>query len=309
MNTIVTLTMNPTIDKSTSTDNVMAEHKIRCDPPSFEPGGGGVNVSRAIKKLGGESLLMYTSGGMAGQRLHNILDREDIRQQPLLIEGMTRENFIVFERSTERQYRFGMPGPELTKNEWESCLEELSSIDPVPDYIVASGSLPPGVPTDFYARVARIGKEIGTRVIVDASGDALKMALEEGVYLIKPNIREFSRLLGQEKIGESEILDRGKKIVSACKCEIIIVSLGAGGALLLSDEHVERMVPPAVPISSKVGAGDSMVAGIVLALSRSKPLREAVLYGLAAGSAAVMTPGTELCRKEDTERLYAKMME
>ncbi|QLC50209.1 1-phosphofructokinase family hexose kinase [Methanolobus zinderi] len=309
MSNIVTLTMNPTIDKSTSTDNVMAEHKIRCDPPSFEPGGGGVNVSRAIKKLGGESLLMYTSGGMAGQRLHNLLDQEDILQQPLLIEGMTRENFVVFERSTERQYRFGMPGPELKENEWESCIKELSSLDPVPDYIVASGSLPPGVPVDFYARVARIGKDIGARVIVDASGDALKMALEEGVYLIKPNIREFSRLLGQEKIGESEILDKGKKIVSACKCEIIVVSLGAGGALLLSDELVERMIPPAVPISSKVGAGDSMVAGIVLAMSRGKPLREAVLYGLAAGSAAVMTPGTELCRKEDTERLYAKMME
>lgn len=309
MSTIVTLTMNPTIDKSTSTDNVMAEHKIRCDPPSFEPGGGGVNVSRAIKKLGGESLLMYTSGGMAGQRLHNLLDQEDILQQPLLIEGMTRENFVVFERSTERQYRFGMPGPKLKENEWESCLKELSSLDPVPDYIVASGSLPPGVPVDFYARVARIGKEIGSQVIVDASGDALKMALEEGVYLIKPNIREFSRLLGQEKIGESEILDKGKKIVSACKCEIIVVSLGAGGALLLSDELVERMIPPAVPISSKVGAGDSMVAGIVLALSRGKPLREAVLYGLAAGSAAVMTPGTELCRKEDTERLYSKMIE
>jgi 6-phosphofructokinase 2 len=309
MSTIVTLTMNPTIDKSTSTDNVMAEHKIRCDPPSFEPGGGGVNVSRAIKKLGGESLLMYTSGGMAGQRLHNLLDQEDILQKPLLIEDMTRENFVVFERSTERQYRFGMPGPKLKENEWESCLKELSSLDPVPDYIVASGSLPPGVPVDFYARVARIGKEIGARVIVDASGDALKMALEEGVYLIKPNIREFSRLLGQEKIGESEILDKGKKIVSACKCEIIVVSLGAGGALLLSAELVERMVPPAVPISSKVGAGDSMVAGIVLAMSRGKPLREAVLYGLAAGSAAVMTPGTELCRKEDTERLYAKMME
>lgn len=308
MSKIVTLTMNPAIDKSTSTDNVMPEHKIRCDPPSFEPGGGGINVSRAIKKLGGESLLLYTSGGMAGQRLHDLLEQEGISQQKLPIEGMTRENFIVFEKSTEQQYRFGMPGPELTEKEWENCLRELASLGPAPDYLVASGSLPPGVPTDFYARVARIGKEIGSKVIVDSSGDALKLALEEGIYLIKPNIREFSSLLDQEKIGESEILDRGKEIVRACKCEIIVVSLGAGGALLLSDELVERMVPPAVPISSKVGAGDSMVAGIVLALSRGRTLREAVLYGLAAGSAAVMTPGTELCRKEDTERLFSQML-
>ncbi|MDW7732595.1 MAG: 1-phosphofructokinase family hexose kinase [Methanolobus sp.] len=308
MNKIVTLTMNPAIDKSTSTDNVIPEHKIRCEQPSFEPGGGGVNVSRAIKKLEGESLLLYTSGGMAGQRLKKLLEQEGISQHPLPIEGMTRENFIVFEKSTEQQYRFGMPGPELTEREWENCLRELASLSPAPDYIVASGSLPPGVPTDFYARVARIGKEIGSRVVVDSSGDSLKLALEEGVYLIKPNIREFSRLLGQEKIGESEILDKGKRIVQACKCEVIVISLGAAGALLLSEELVERMVPPTVPISSKVGAGDSMVAGIVLALSRGKPLREAVLYGLAAGSAAVMTPGTELCRKEDTERLFAQML-
>ncbi|TGC09543.1 1-phosphofructokinase family hexose kinase [Methanolobus halotolerans] len=307
MNTIITLTMNPAIDKSTSTEHVIPEHKLYCKPANYEPGGGGVNVSRAIKKLGGESLLVYPSGGMAGQMLNTLLNQEEVKQKPLSIKEMTRENLIVLEESTGQQYRFGMPGPQLTREEWERCLRELSSADSVADYLVVSGSLPLGVPSDFYARVARTGKDIGARVVVDASGDALKQALEEGIYLIKPNIREFSSLIGQDVMEESDMLEEGMKLIKTGQCKVIVISLGAAGALLVSEEIVERMVPPTVPISSKVGAGDSMVAGIVLGLSRGKTLRKAVLYGLAAGSAAVMTPGTELCRKEDTDRLYAKM--
>jgi 6-phosphofructokinase 2 len=308
MRTIITLTMNPAIDKSTSTEHVIPEHKLYCKPAQYEPGGGGVNVSRAIKKLGGESLLVYPSGGMAGQMLNSLLEQEGVELRPLPIEGMTRENLIVLEGSTGQQYRFGMPGPQLQADEWERCLRELSSASPTPDYLITSGSLPMGVPSDFYARVARIGKDIGAKVIVDASGEALEKALQEGVYLIKPNIREFQQLAGQDVMEEPQILDEAKRIIKAGMCEVIVISLGAAGALLVSEEIVERMVPPTVPIISKVGAGDSMVAGIALGLSRGKTLRQAVLYGLAAGSAAVMTPGTELCRKEDTERLYAKMI-
>ncbi len=300
--------MNPAIDKSTSTEHVIPEHKLYCKTAQYEPGGGGVNVSRAIKKLGGESLLVYPSGGMAGQMLNSLLEQEGIDLRPLPIEGMTRENLIVLEESTGQQYRFGMPGPQLQADEWERCLRELSSASPTPDYLITSGSLPMGVPSDFYARVARIGKSIGAKVIVDASGEALEKALQEGVYLIKPNIREFQQLAGQDVMEEPQILDEAKRIIKAGMCEVIVISLGAAGALLVSEEIVERMVPPTVPIISKVGAGDSMVAGIALGLSRGKTLRQAVLYGLAAGSAAVMTPGTELCRKEDTERLYAKMI-
>jgi 6-phosphofructokinase 2 len=245
---------------------------------------------------------------MAGQMLQNLLKEEGVEQRPLNIQGMTRENLIVLEESTGQQYRFGMPGPQLTEEECEMCLRELATATPVPDYLVASGSLPHGVPSDFYARVARTGKDIGARVVVDAAGEALKLALDEGVYLIKPNIREFSNLAGMDVMEEPEIVDKAKKIIDDGKCEVIVISLGAAGALFISEDTVERLVPPTVPISSKVGAGDSMVAGIVLALSRGRPLRQAVLYGLAAGTAAVMTPGTELCRKEDTERLYAKMI-
>ncbi|RJQ48851.1 MAG: 1-phosphofructokinase family hexose kinase [Desulfobacteraceae bacterium] len=304
MKTIVTVTMNPAIDKSSSVAHVVAERKLYCKPPRFEPGGGGVNVSRAIKKLGGESILLYPEGGLAGQRLKELLDREGLDHRPFPIEGLIRESLVILEESTGRQYRFGMPGPELKEQEREQFLDGLSAVEPRPDYLVASGSLPPSVPADFYARVARIGKDRGAKVIIDVSGEALEEALKEGVYLIKPNVREFRQLVGKEIKEEPQIEAEAQKMVKSGRCEVLVISLGAAGALMISEEISEHILPPTVPIVSKVGAGDSMVAGIVLSLARGKPLRESVLFGVAAGTAAVMTPGTELCRREDVERLF-----
>lgn len=308
MKKIVTFTMNPAIDKSTGVEHVIAGRKLYCKAPRFEPGGGGVNVSRAIKKLGGESVLLYPAGGYTGHRLKELLGQEGITHRPLAIDGMTRESLVVLEESTGQQYRFGMPGPAMRKEEWERCLRELSTIRPAPDYLVASGSLPPGVPPDFYARVVGVGKGRGAQVIIDASGDALSRALREGVYLMKPNIREFRDLVGEEVKEESQIEAEAVRMVKSGRCEILVISLGAAGALMASPKGVEYIRPPTVPIASKVGAGDSMVAGIVLSLALGKTEREAVLFGVAAGAAAVMTPGTELCRREDAERLYAKML-
>jgi 6-phosphofructokinase 2 len=308
MKKIVTLAMNPAIDKSASVDHVVAERKLYCTPPRFEPGGGGVNVSRAIKKLGGESLLLYPSGGLTGNRLQELLDREGLKHRPFPIAGLIRESLVILEESTGQQYRFGMPGPEIQKEEWEPFLRELEAMEPSPDYVVASGSLPPGAPPDFYARVARVGKKRGARTIVDVSGEALEEAFKEGVFLVKPNVREFRELVGEEIKQESQIKAEAQKMVKNGRCEVLVISLGAAGALMVSEDFAEHILPPTVPIVSKVGAGDSMVAGTTLSLARGKPLRESLLFGVAAGTAAVMTPGTELCRREDTERLYEGMI-
>ena len=307
MKTIVIMTLNPAIDKSSSVAHVVAERKLYCKRPHFEPGGGGVNVSRAIKKLGGESMLLYPAGGLTGERLQGLLDEEGLNFRPFPIEGLIRESLVILEESTGRQYRFGMPGPELQKKEWEQFLDVLSAVEPAPDYLVASGSLPPGVPADFYARVARAGKKKGAKTIIDASGEALEEALKEGVYLIKPNVREFRELVGEDIKEESQIKAAAQKMVKSGRCEVLVISLGAAGALMVSEEISEHILPPTVPIVSKVGAGGSMVAGIVLSLARGKPLRESVLFGAAAGTSAVMTPGTELCRREDAERLFKSM--
>lgn len=308
MKTIVTITMNPAIDKSATVDHVVAERKLYCSEPLFEPGGGGINVSRAVRKLGGESLALYPSGGHSGQTLRLLLDQEGLKHRPVEVAGWTRENLIVLESATGQQYRFGMPGPDLTAKEWQACLEQIFAGGARPDYLVASGSLPPGVPQDFYARVARLGKQHGARVAVDASGEPMRLALREGVFLIKPNIREFREMIGEGGEDESRVLALAKKIVLDGQSEVVVISLGAAGVLMVSDSGVERLHPPTVPVISKVGAGDSMVAGMVLSLARGNALRDAVRFGVAAGTAAVMTPGTELCRREDAERLYRQML-
>ena len=308
MKNIVTISINPAIDKSSSIAHVVAERKLYCKRPRFEPGGGGVNVSRAIKKLGGESTLLYPTGGLTGKSLQELLNEEDLAHWPFPIEGSIRESLVILEESTGQQYRFGMPGPEFQKKEWEQFLQELSTIEPSPDYLVASGSLPPGVPADFFAQVARVGKNKGAKTIIDASGEALEKAIQEGVYLIKPNVREFRGLVGKDITEESQIKAEAQKMVKSARCEVLVISLGAAGALMISEDIAEHILPLTVPIISKVGAGDSMVAGIVLSLARGKPLRESILFGVAAGTAAVMTPGTELCRREDAERLYKDMV-
>jgi 6-phosphofructokinase 2 len=240
--------------------------------------------------------------------LQLLFDQEGLTHHPVAVNGWSRENLIVQEESTGQQYRFGMPGPDFAEEEWQRCISELSNIKPKPDYIVASGSLPPGVPPDFYARIVRRGKDMNAKVIVDTSGEALSLALKEGVFLIKPNIREFRDLVGQDVKEGSQIKIAARRFVESGQSEVVVISLGASGALMVSKDVVENIVPPTVPIISKVGAGDSMVAGIVLSLSLDRPLKEAVRFGIAAGTAAVMTPGTELCRREDTERLYQEMV-
>jgi 6-phosphofructokinase 2 len=307
MKSIVSMTLNPAIDKSSSVAHVVAERKLYCAMPRFDPGGGGVNVARAIKKLGGESTLFYPIGGMTGEKLRELLDEEGLTQHPLPISGSVRENFAVLEEATGLQYRFSMPGPELSEAEWGRFLTELSAFLPSPDYVVLSGSLPPGAPDDFYARAARIAKGLGAKPIVDAAGAALKAAIQEGVYMIKPNIGEFLEVIGEELKEESQIIAQAQRMIGEGRCEVMAISLGTAGALLVTEEQAERIPAPTVPIISKVGAGDSMVAGIVLSLARGKALREAVMFGVAAGSAAVMRAGTGLCRKDDAERLFATM--
>jgi 6-phosphofructokinase 2 len=305
--TIVTFTINPSIGTSVRVEQVIPERKLRCRVPRSEPGGGGINVSRAVKILGGRSTAVFTAGGAFGALLESLLDQEGIVSLPVPISRSTRENFTVHEETSGQQFRFGMPGPRLENGEWKKCLEVVLSMAPKPDYLVASGSLPPGVPPDFFAHIAVRARKRGTRLIVDTSGEPLLHAAKAGVFLLKPNLRELGVLSGGKIENESQAEALAGKWAREGCCEGVLVSMGAGGALLVSPQGAERMQAPTVPIESKVGAGDSMVAGTVLALARGRSLTEAARFGVAAGAAAVMTPGTELCRREDAKRLYLEM--
>jgi 6-phosphofructokinase 2 len=303
MPSIITVTFNPAIDKSTTVPVLIPEKKLRCTAPVFEPGGGGVNVSRAIKKLGGHSVALYLAGGHTGKLFTRLLLEEGVDSIVTETDEYTRENLEVLETVSNQQYRFGMPGPLIREAEWQDCLRNIERMEGV-EYMVASGSLPPGVPTDIFARIAWTARQKNARLIVDTSGDALKHAVHEGVYLIKPNLGELASIAGTRELDIESVDDVAREVIGRGKCEVVVVSMGPTGAMLVTRDLAQQIIPPPVKRQSTVGAGDSMVAGMVLSLVTKKTLTEAVQYGVACGTAATMNSGTGLCRKEDVDRLY-----
>ncbi len=302
---ILSLTMNPVIDKSTQADIVLPRKKSRCDPPTYEPGGGGINVSRAIRKLGNQSVAWYLAGGKSGDLLYDLLDEEYVEQRKFDTDKDIRENLMVFDRSTGENYRFTMAGPEFSKSDWKDILKEIENLDSPPEYLVASGSLTPGVPDDFYARLAEKCKKTETKFILDSSGKSLQEALKSEVFLIKPNFREMASLLGKENITGMEMEKEARNFVESNPCEILVLSLGSKGSMLVQPgKRPQYIIPPEMPVKSAVGAGDSMVAGIITGLAKGFDVPEAVQYGVAAGTAATITEGSQLCRKEDTDEIF-----
>jgi len=201
-----------------------------------------------------------------------------------------------------------MPGPELSEVEWKACLEVLAALETAPAYICASGSLPPGAPDDLYARVADIAATLGARLVLDTSGQALRAALDRGVYLIKPNLREMCELTGSSHYEQPAMIAACRTLIDRGAAEIIALTLGAEGALLVSRDRAWRAAPMAVKAVSTVGAGDSFLGAMVWALATGKPLDEAFRYGMAGGSAALLAPGTALCRAEDVRRLLDEVI-
>ncbi len=307
MKKIVTLTLGPAIDKSATVEKVEPEEKLRCESPRHDPGGGGLNVSRVIKRLGGSSLSIYAAGGLYGRQLQNLLEKEGLDHHPFEIQEQTRENLTIFETASSRQFRFGFPGARLEEAEWLGLLEEILSLNPFPGFLVASGSLPPGVPENFYADLAEKVFEKGCKLILDTSGPPLLKALSAPVFLMKPNPRELGQLAEKELKNLTAIKAAAQEVLKKNKVEVLVVSLGAEGALLVTTSSLVHIPSPRVEVQSKVGAGDSMVGALVLGLAKGMELQEAIRYGVAAGSATVMTPGTALCRREDVERLYLEM--
>jgi 6-phosphofructokinase 2 len=302
---IVTITLNPALDLSTSTAKVESEHKLRCGPTRIDPGGGGVNVSRVVHRLGGESLAIFAVGGLTGEALRRMLDAEGVSSRAVPIAGTTRQDFTVDETDTGKQFRFVLQGPELAESEWRACLVALEQTIVPGGYVVASGSLPPGAPEDFYARVARLARERDARLVLDASGDALREALAEGVYLVKPSRRELGELLGTALDDERSQVEATSELVTRGSAQLVALTLGAAGAVLATSAGVSRLPVPQVHVLSTVGAGDSFLGAFVLRLAQGRDPDGAFRTAVAAGSAASMTPATDLCRPEDVDSLEA----
>lgn len=300
---IVTLTVNPAIDMSCVADEVVPVRKIRTRDERYDPGGGGINVARVITELGGEAVAFYMAGGLTGQSLEGMIERRGIAAVRVPILGQTRVSQTVYEKITGQEYRFTPEGPEVREPEWRNCLEVLSVVDG--EFVVISGSLARGMPPDFYARAARLVKQRGGRVVIDSSGTPLHQALKEGVFMVKPSKRELEHLLGKKAQTPAEEEARAHEVVETGQAEMVALTLAAEGAVLATKDFVLRLPSPEIQARSAVGAGDSFLGAMVFALAHGWPLREAFAYGIAAGAASAMTPGTELCQHRDVERLFA----
>jgi 6-phosphofructokinase 2 len=307
MQSVITITMNPAIDLSTSVDEVTPVHKLRCAKANRDPGGGGINVARVITRLGGNVTAIYPTGGAAGQLLRRLVDAERIRSLTFEVADETRLSFVVSENKSGDEYRFVLPGPTLSDAEWHRCILDLQRLPISNGYLVMSGSLPTGVPADFFASVARMAKERGLLPVLDTSGPALAAALREGVHLMKPNHRELQELTGLPLEDETSRLAVCRDLVARGQAQVIALTLGHEGALLVTRGAAWRAHALAIKPVSTVGAGDSFLGAMTWALAGGHDLEDAFRYGIAAGSAALITPGTGLCRQNDVVRLHGQV--
>lgn len=306
MPNIVTITLNPALDKSISVPELVPEKKLRALSSKVEPGGGGINISRALKKLGVDSEAIILSGGYTGKALETLLHKEGVRFTAIDTVNDTRENFVVFDEDKKLQYRFGMPGENVSEKELGALMQAIGNCMHA-DYVVVSGSLPPGTSVAVFHEIAIIAAQINARLIIDTSGEALKAAVKEGLFLIKPNLRELASLVGKEWIDIAEVVPTARQVIAAGSCKAMAVSMGADGAMLITENEVYQASAPKAEVLSTVGAGDSRVAGMLAGLSKGWGWKEVLQYGVAAGSAATLHKGTELCKLEDTERIFAQM--
>lgn len=304
---IVTVTLNPCIDKSSHVGKMKPESKLRCTEVVHEPGGGGINVTKALKKLEAASVALFPAGGHNGAMLQSLLKKDDLQYQVVDTAVETRENWIVLETSTNSQYRFTFPGLPVEEKSIINLIDNIKSF--APTYIVASGSLPPGLPPYFYGLIVKTANALGAKCIVDTSGEALEALHGRKAFLIKPNIGELCKLLGTGYIDRGDVPNAARQVLRDGFAEMAAVSMGPLGAWLITESDQFFAPAPDVPKRSTVGAGDSMVAGITYMLQKGGGLLDAICMGVACGSAATMNEGSQLFNADDAHRLYHQVRE
>lgn len=298
---IITLTLNPAVDLACEAEAIFPTRKMRTTTEQFDPGGGGINVARVVRELGGEALAIVLTGGGTGRFLQELLVEAQVECLTIPVSGRTRVSVTVHERSTGLEYRLVPEGPPMSASEWDAVLEAIARVEG--EWVVASGSLPRAAPQDAYAQVAASCARRGQHFVLDSSGAPLRAALGSGITLMKPSLGELEGIIGRPLPDPIEQEHEAMELVRAGAAEIIAVSLGANGGILATRDGVVRMSAPRVPVRSAVGAGDSFVAAMTYGLACGMAPRDAFARGIAAGSAAVMRYGTAHPQRADIEEL------
>ena len=320
MTAFLTLTLNPALDLSTTTEHLEHTHKMRCGAMLRHPGGGGINVARVLHRLGAPVQAWHLSGGVTGAHTCQLLAAEGVPMHALPIAGTTRENLSVVETRSGHEYRFVLPGPAVLAHEWQDCLDQFNPLTaattatppttPAPRWLVASGSLPPGVPDDFYARLIQHNRAHAqpSRIVLDTQGAALVAALQAGVYLVKPSLRELRELTGAALGDAAQWRAAASALVRSGQAEMVALSAGEQGAVLATREGVWQAHALPVPATrGTTGAGDCFLAALIWALEQGQAPSEALRWGVAAGSAALLAPGSALAEADQVRRLQSQV--
>jgi len=303
---IATITLNPSLDRTVIVDGLKVNESNRWTSVHHYAGGKGIDVSRAIHEMGGQTIAYGFIGGDEGRTLEVKLDEEGVPFSFTPIEQETRINFIISDTKASQQTIINAPGPHISKRELARFLKKLRGIYPSPELMVASGSVPPGVPIDIYYTIVQEAKSHRVRTILDSAGQWLEEGIKAKPYLIKPNIREAEELLKTELPTEEAITKAALNLIEM-GVEIAVISRGKDGIIAATRDGMFKAVPPPVKVRSAVGAGDCTIAGLALKLARGEPLIEACRLAVAMGTAAVLTPGTELCHRADVEKLLPQI--
>ncbi|WJY20323.1 1-phosphofructokinase family hexose kinase [Fontisubflavum oceani] len=310
MRDVLTLTLNPALDVSAVVPQVVAGPKLRCSDARIDPGGGGVNVSRAIRLLGGNSRAIVASGGVTGALLCDLLEGEGVDVTRLPVSGLTRQSFAVTDAEAGGQYRFVMPGPDWNEADLDALWAVLDAAMGPDALLVVSGSLPPGLTPDLLSQINSRARAAGARMLLDTSGDALVQAVEQTAHpfhVLRVDGAEADELAGRPLRTPEDTAAFGRSLIAAGRCEHAVMALGAQGTLGISDEACFFCRPPLIETVSAVGAGDSLVGAMALALARGAEFDAAVRFGTAAAGAAVKTPATALCDRGEAEALVSQI--
>ncbi|MBN9885998.1 1-phosphofructokinase family hexose kinase [Salipiger abyssi] len=301
MNDILTVTLNPALDLSTTADRVVAGPKLRCDPVTVDPGGGGINVARVVAELGGRARAFVALAGPNGMRLEMALAEHSIPLVRMKAPDETRESLAVHDRKTGEQYRFVMPGPQWAEQDVAEALHAIATSVPRGGIVVLSGSQPPGVSAEFTTQLCAALAEREAQVIADTSGAALAYlaaGTDPAPAVLRMDSAEAEELAGRALVTRLESAQFAAELVARGAAERVIVARGADGSVMAGPEGLWQVSAAEVSVLSAVGAGDSFVGAFAFGLAGGMSAPDALALGAAAASATVTTPGTSLCTRQ-----------
>lgn len=297
---IYTLTLNPALDRELTVDTVAFDSVLRATATRIDCGGKGFNVSRMLASLGVKSVAMGYAGGRTGEMLQEGLTRLGIETDFVWVEGETRTNVSIVSASDPHHIKVNEAGPSVSDAAWMELLEKVRGRVQAGEWWVLAGSLPPGVPATIYADLIHLIQSAGAYAVLDTSGDALRHGIAAHPFLTKPNDSEIRQLTGQSVSTPHEAIQAATSLTGV---EMVALSLGAQGAVLVNRDQCWMATPPRIQSGNPIGAGDSMVAGLVWMLTRNAPLPEVLQWGVACGAATASQPGTTVGTLEQVSAL------